>query len=145
MTNQNNGANGPNKSTAGAKAYVMPESVKVKISANRKFKDSVFSASGLVKFAKSPDGRKIIQPYLDNINKKHSTSFRVEKIDTRLFKQFGTPKELNLKTGEPKKHFSFWMLLTLVNRKCKADAASSKSTSQGTTSINNVEQKKEAA
>jgi len=122
MAQKNTGTRANNSNTGTIKekkAYVMPEALKVKITANSRFKEAVFSASGLVKFAKSEEGAKILQPYLDNLNTKHGTSFKVSNVDTRLWK-FGTEKELNQKDGSKRRLFSFWLLQSLIARKVKA-------------------------
>lgn len=127
MTQKSNGAPVPKNSKDSAKKpYVMPKSLQVKVKANAKYKDAIYSASGLVKFAKSPDGEKILKPVLEDINAKHGTSFKTSQIDTRLWKAYGTDKELNKKDGTPKNHFSFWLLINLINRKCKAMAEQAK-------------------
>ena len=126
MLQAQNTANNVNNSNVTAKVkkvYVMPKSVKTKIDANNALKQSVFTATKICKYCKSDEVKPIIEKFLAERKAKHGIDFSINKIDTRLFKNHATDRDLKNKDINGKSLFSFWLVLTLIDREIKAMAA----------------------
>lgn len=125
MTTVKENATSANNSSTNAtkKAYVMPKSVKAKIDANNALKQSVFTASKICKYCKSDEIKPIIEKFLADRKAKHGIDFSITKIDTRLFKKHATERDMKNRSIDGKSLFSFWLILTLIDREIKAIAA----------------------
>ena len=115
-----------NSSSSTKKVYVMPTTVKAKIDANNALKQSIFTATKICKHCKSDEVKAIIEKFLKTRKEKHGVEFNINKIDTRLFKKHASERDLKGKDINGKSLFSFWLVLTLIDREIKAIAADRK-------------------
>ena len=98
------------------------KAINFKTIANKDLKTSIFSLSKLCKLCAN-DENKIIQSYIDS---KHKDShFKSSQITTKLVTKLATYKELNKvdKNGlfiAKKELFSFWFILSIIDRHIKA-------------------------
>lgn len=122
-SNESSVKNSSTESTKVKKAYVMPKSVKAKIDANLALKESVFTASKICKYCKTEEVKPIINKFLASRKEKHGIDFNINKVDTRLFKKHASEREVKNKDINGRSLFSFWLVLSLIDREIKAMAA----------------------
>ena len=105
-----------------ATASETKKAINFKAIANKDLKESIFSMSKLCRLC-AKDENKIIQTYIDS--KYKDSNFKANQITTKLVVKLATFKELNKvdKEGKliaKKELFSFWLILTIIDRHLKA-------------------------
>lgn len=98
------------------------KTVSLKTIANKNLKESVFSLSKLCKLC-AADENKIIQNYISE--KYPLSNFKPSQITTKLVSKYAKFNELNKVDKEglliaKKELFSFWFILSIVDRHIKA-------------------------
>jgi hypothetical protein len=87
-----------------------------KVQANKEFKNTIFSLSGLVRYAKA-DGRKSLEKIINEYNEKHETKVTFGQVaNVKNIVSHATEKELTKKDGSKRDLFSYWLVLQTVGR-----------------------------
>ena len=91
----------------------------LKTTINNNWKKSVFSLSGLVRYANG-DGQSDLQSLIDATNKSKGTTITLGQVaNVKNIVANATNRELFKKDGTKKDKFSFWLLILMVGRMAK--------------------------
>jgi len=100
------------------------EKLVLKTTINNNWKQSVFSLSGLVRYAKG-EGANDLQSLLSAINKDKGTKVTLGQVaNVKNIVAHATERELFKKDGTKKDKFSFWLLILTAGRIAKAEILS---------------------
>jgi hypothetical protein len=103
------------------------EKLVLKTTINNNWKTSVFSLSGLVRYAKG-EGANDLQSLLNAINKDKGTKVTLGQVaNVKNIVAHATERELFKKDGTKKDKFSFWLLILTAGRIAKAEILSAPS------------------
>lgn len=92
-----------------------------KSKANDKFKADTFSLSGLIRYAKSGEGRETLNAYIQETEKRHEIKISANRLlVAKQIIALSKDKELVNKDGSPRTKWSYWHVLNVVGRYAKA-------------------------
>lgn len=90
-----------------------------KSKANDKFKEDVFSLSGLVRYAKN-EGAERLQNYIEETNKAKDVQISLNRLlNTKHILSLTKERELSNRDGSMRLKWSYWHLLNVVGREAK--------------------------
>ena len=103
------------------------EKLVLKTTINNNWKTSVFSLSGLVRYANG-EGANDLQSLISAINKDKGTKVSLGQVaNVKNIVAHATERELFKKDGTKKDKFSFWLLILTAGRIAKAEILSAPS------------------
>tara|TARA_E500000081_G_scaffold124154_1_gene130123 strand:+ start:67 stop:462 length:396 start_codon:yes stop_codon:yes gene_type:complete len=90
-----------------------------KSKANDNFKESVFSLSGVIRYATN-EGAETLKAYVEETEKRHEVKISLNRLmNAKSILSLTKDKEKVNKDGTPRLKWSFWHVLNVVGRKAK--------------------------